>query len=304
MDIFLSWSGVTSKRVAEQLKQFLPSVIQSIKPFYSSDDISKGKRWSAEISNKLQSCELGIIILTKDNLKAPWIMFESGALSKNITTGRVCTLLLGISDTDVQSPLTEFQNTKFIKDDVHKLLHDINSMLAKSAIDNAVLTKTFNKMWPDLEHEVNTILSEDNVSNEKEKITTDRELLEESVRYLRQMNLRHIMFNRDDFDFSKGSQVIFDIEDEHIAFYDQDKELYSIHIHQLSDTAEVMDFFFQISQKGWCNPDHIKGFLECIEEVSKKYFGQNAQGVFSPYGEFRKIDWINRESKPIKIKEE
>jgi hypothetical protein len=46
MEIFISWSGDLSKKIAEQLKIFLPSVIQSLKPFYSSEDISKGKRWN------------------------------------------------------------------------------------------------------------------------------------------------------------------------------------------------------------------------------------------------------------------
>lgn len=301
MDIFISWSGDTSKKVAEHLKQFLPSVIQTLKPFYSSEDISKGKRWSNEISEKLYKCDFGIVLLTKDNLKSPWIMFESGALSKNIETGRVCTLLLGITDTDVQSPLTEFQNTKFTKNDIYKLLLDINVQLGKNAIDTSVLSKVFDKMWPDLENDVKAILAESKKAKPKEEARTDRELLEESVRYLRQMNYKHLLFDSDDFEFDKESQVLFDVRKENINFYEGKKQLYSIHIHQLTDTAEVLDFLFQVSGKGWCKSKHIKGFLDCLEEVSDKYFDENAQGVFSPFGSFRKIDWKKKQSRSVKF---
>ena len=63
MNIFLSWSGEQSKKVAETLKIWLPSVIQSLKPFYSSTDIQKGKRWDNELSKTLNETEFGIIIL-------------------------------------------------------------------------------------------------------------------------------------------------------------------------------------------------------------------------------------------------
>lgn len=301
MDIFISWSGDTSKKVADHLKQFLHSVIQTLKPFYSSEDISKGKRWSNEISEKLYKCDFGIVLLTKDNLKSPWIMFESGALSKNIGTGRVCTLLLGITDTDVQSPLTEFQNTKFTKNDIYKLLLDINGQLGNNAIDTVVLSKVFDKMWPDLENDVKAILAESKKAKPKQEVRTDRELLEESVRYLRQMNYKHLLFDSDDFEFDKESQVLFDVKNESINFYEDKNQLYSIHINQLTDTAEVLDFLFQVSGKRWCKSKHIKGFLDCLEEVSDKYFDQNAQGVFSPFGSFRKIDWKKKQSRPVKF---
>ncbi len=112
MNIFLSWSGEQSKRIAELFNSWLPSVIQSINTFYSSNDIAKGKKWDYELSRSLDSCNFGIIILTKENITAPWIMFEAGALAKNIDTGRVCTFLFDIKDTDVVGPLASFQNTK------------------------------------------------------------------------------------------------------------------------------------------------------------------------------------------------
>ena len=99
MKVFLSWSGPRSKAVADAFAWWLPQVIQAIDPSISSD-IDKGKRWSDEISNQLEETKLGIICLTQDNLKAPWLLFEAGALWK-AKGASVCTFLLDVAPTAV-----------------------------------------------------------------------------------------------------------------------------------------------------------------------------------------------------------
>lgn len=300
MNVFLSWSGDTSKKIAEVLKNWLPSVIQMLKPFYSPDDISKGKRWSNEISEKLSDCDFGILIMTRENLSAPWIMFEGGALSKNISSGRVCTLLFGIKDTDIQGPLSIFQNTKFSRTDVYKLLSDINKYLAEKAIDNQVLNTVFDKMWPDFESEINSIL-ETKEESSKTDVRSERELIEECVRYLRRMNFNHIRFDKMDLEFDRKDKVIFNKSDGNISFYEGKDELYLINISQLNTTAQVLDFIFQINTKGWCRPKHVFEFVNCLEELCDTYFDTNAQGVFCPSGGFMNIDWADRTYTELKI---
>lgn len=293
MNIFLSWSGDQSKKVAETLKIWLPSVIQSLKPFYSSTDIKKGKRWDNELSKTLNDTEFGIIILTEENRTAPWIMFEAGALAKNIETGRVCTFLFDIKDTDVVGPLSSFQNTKSTKKDVLKLLEDINETLAENKISKEVLIRVFDKMWPDLETEFKKILDskEDKI---QEELRPERELIEESLRILRNMYFRHTVFSNDDFEFDRHDKVIFDKESETIIFYSGENEDYWIGLDQLTDTAEIIDFIFQVAGKGWCKSKHIKEFVDCLNEISYLYFDTSAQGVICPFGSFMKIDWNKR----------
>ena len=53
-------------------------------------------------------CEYGIVCLTPHNLESPWILFESGALSKRVAHARVSPYLFGLKVADVTGPLSQF----------------------------------------------------------------------------------------------------------------------------------------------------------------------------------------------------
>jgi hypothetical protein len=152
MQVFLCWSGTASHKIAEALHGFLGDVIQDLKPFLSSENIRKGQRWSAEIGNQLKDTNYGIVCLTKDNLDERWIMFESGALSKNIAESRVTSLLAAIQPTDVIEPLSQFQQTRTDREDVLKLMKDLNELLPDGRRLGADrLARSFDSFWSGFE---------------------------------------------------------------------------------------------------------------------------------------------------------
>lgn len=53
MKAFISWSGDTSKRIAEVLRGWLPTVLQMVEPYFSPDDIAKGAHWQTDIGKEL-----------------------------------------------------------------------------------------------------------------------------------------------------------------------------------------------------------------------------------------------------------
>ena len=70
MKILVSWSGALSKKGAQELKKWLPSIIQSVEVFYSPEDIEKGENWDSKISSELSQCNYGIVCLTSENTMA------------------------------------------------------------------------------------------------------------------------------------------------------------------------------------------------------------------------------------------
>ena len=77
--IFISWSGDNSKEIAIELKNTLEKGIfdgTGLECFVSDVDISCGDDWWNKIKKELKSCKLGIVCITKENLKAPWIFLS------------------------------------------------------------------------------------------------------------------------------------------------------------------------------------------------------------------------------------
>lgn len=189
MKVFISWSGQLSKELAEVLKTWIPKVIQAAKPFYSPHDISKGSRWSNDISKELDDTKVGLICLTQDNLESPWIMFEAGALSKNVDNSKVCPILFNVDTSQIIGPLTQFQaTTKFSKEEIYKTILMLNDELGEYKLKTSDLDEQFQMWWPRLKENVEKILSNiQPVSKTKKRPTED--ILEEILQLTRTIHI-------------------------------------------------------------------------------------------------------------------
>ena len=198
MQVFLCWSGAASHKIAEALHGFLGDVIQDLKPFLSSESIRKGQRWSAEIGNHLKDTNYGIVCLTKDNLDARWIMFEAGALSKNIVESRVTALLAGIQPTDVVEPLSQFQQTRTDRDDMLKLMKDLNGLLPddrRLAADR--LTRAFDSFWGGFEAKLASAMASSSAKAPKVPARETGDMVSELLELVRELK-RELSAKRED----------------------------------------------------------------------------------------------------------
>ena len=157
MKVFISWSGNKSHKVGMIFREWLPSVIQSLEPYVSSEDIDKGARWSSDIAKELENSTFGILCVTKDNLYAPWLSFEAGALSKTMDKSFVTPFLFDIKRSEVNGPILQFQSTVFEKDDIKKLMHTLNKACGENGISSSMLDKAFEVWYPTLESELNKL---------------------------------------------------------------------------------------------------------------------------------------------------
>ncbi len=186
--VFVSWSGDLSKKIAESIKKWLPCIIQATKVFFSPEDIEKGENWDSKISKELNECKYGIICLTNENVSAPWINFEAGAIAKSLDS-HVATLMININPSDIKGPLSRYQATKIEKDDFYQLICNINSQ-CEEPIDSEILKTTFDGLWDNMKSEIENIVSSSKkASNNSKKATIDNaEAIEEILLLLRKQN--------------------------------------------------------------------------------------------------------------------
>ena len=185
MEVFISWSGSSSERVAVALRDWLPNVIQSVEPFMSASDIEKGSRWSTDIGDHLEKAQYGLICLTQDNLEAPWILFEAGALSKSIESSHVVPYLYGLEETQLQWPLAQFQAALADKDSTLKVVRSINEASGHDGIEPERLERAFETWWPQLGYALENIPK---TTGDAPTPRSDRDILEEILGLCRQMS--------------------------------------------------------------------------------------------------------------------
>jgi TIR domain len=186
MRVFLSWSGALSKEIADIFRRWLPAVLQSVKPYFTPDDIEKGARWNGEISKELEASRVGLLFLTPENLEAPWLMFEAGALAKNLDRSRVCPILFGLEAADIKGPLVQFQACQFEVDDIFRVVKMMNENLGDAALGGEVLDSVFKKWWPDLETQVTEAMSK-GIDASARDLRSERDILEEVLALTRSM---------------------------------------------------------------------------------------------------------------------
>lgn len=188
MKVFISWSGDKSLIIAQALREWLPTIIQSLEPFMSAQDISAGERGLNVLAGELQYCSFGILCLTQDNKERPWINFEAGALSKVIDTSKVVPLLLDLRPNDLTGPLAQFQAISASnKNEVFKLVHSIAEDAEPPRIAEHILTRTFDAFWPEFEAKVTEAQTAGTVSPVGE-IRSERDVLEEILTLSRRVD--------------------------------------------------------------------------------------------------------------------
>lgn len=274
MKVFLSWSGNTSHKVAIILRDWFPSVIQSIEPYVSSEDIDKGARWSTDIATELENSSFGILCVTKENINAPWLNFEAGALSKTIDKSFVCPFLFDIKRSEVNGPVLQFQSTIFAKEDIKKLLHTMNKACGEGCLEEVRLDKTFDVWYPTLEEELDKALQAVIIepSKQEEEIEVEESIASEILEEI--------------LDISRNNQKLLRKPDQNIVEY-----LEKIN-QQILEANSKIDLCCN-DEKGMYSRKFHPFMIEELFMISEKYGENNYYGLLMILSLYQKdIPWL------------
>lgn len=147
MKIFISWSGNTGKAAARAIGQSISDVFAGVEPWISADDIQAGQQWFAELMTALEDSRFAIACVTRRSLGAPWIMFESGALSAKLGSPKLVPLMLDCTAKDLVDPLARFNGVPFDEDGMRGLFASINASVG-APLARKALNAALKDVWP------------------------------------------------------------------------------------------------------------------------------------------------------------
>ena len=158
--VFISWSGSPSKEIAKLLESWLPDIFDNIAPWVSDTGIEPGARSYGSIADALANAKMGIIVATKANQQAPWITYEAGALSNlfSVEQSRVVPLLVDFAtQSELTSPLSQFQNCSLNEAGMEKLCRQISKLMGSSPEN---IAKRVSAFWKTLKDGVNQAIED------------------------------------------------------------------------------------------------------------------------------------------------
>lgn len=167
MKVFLSWSKPKSKELATATKEFLEGLFRgTITVWMSSESISYGSMSILDINVALKGSEKCIAFITEENINSPWIMYEVGSiagkqyLESEMNIGNaVVPIVFDNLDSKyfISHPLNQFQRMTFCKEDMYKLVKQLNAK-TNAFPDDITLEKQFNLNWTGLNKSIKNIL--------------------------------------------------------------------------------------------------------------------------------------------------
>lgn len=257
MKIFISWSGKKSKKIAYVVESWLQDVIQAVDPFLSEQSIEKGESGLSKIESALSEYAFSIIILASDNVNAPWIHYEAGAISKGLGVSRVCPLLFGIRTSDlVSNPLHQFQCTIWNdREDLFRLISTINKNLDYGQLSDDKLQKSFEKHYEEYIENINQASVCENVEGDSAPST------EESLERIT-MLLEDLSERMNKMEIRERSLADSDVSNLKDVFYNQKPNKNGL-FGSLSKSVNNKDAPSVLDLSG--DPDLLKMILDSIE---------------------------------------
>ena len=178
MNLFIAWSGEVSERAADLLGQWLNQLMPWLRVHVPSRGSYAGMGWFSKEWNALQSAECAILTLTKENINAPWLVFEAGVLFSKLDRSSIFPVVVDLSIADLSGPLAQFQAVRADKKGLSKLAREINTKSLEmhlGGLELDLLIKTIEASWPGFE----SLATKPKPGSPPQRLRSDREVLYE-----------------------------------------------------------------------------------------------------------------------------
>lgn len=151
MKLAICFSGRVGEAIAVEVTRWLPQVVRGLDVFFAPRDIAKGEKWRPELERALERADASLLCVTREGATRPWIAWEASRSRK------VYALLFGVEDRARAEfdggPLGADQATRFEREDVERLLHQLCAGRPELALDERRLTRS----WAALQRAVRRI---------------------------------------------------------------------------------------------------------------------------------------------------
>jgi hypothetical protein len=184
--VFISWSGDSSRHLAQGLNKWIRRMLQTVQPFFSENAIAPGSPWLRDLLSGLTEQDFFVACVTPESHASPWFNFEAGIAAGTLFSlpeqdSGVCPVLYGLTETELPMPLGMFQAVRADEEGFRKLVKRINGKLETKLTDDD-LTATFNHWWPELQEVIASMPAATEAVAER----PTRDILEEVLTMARQ----------------------------------------------------------------------------------------------------------------------
>ena len=144
---FISWSGMRARRFARALRGLLEATGDYFHPWVSETDIPLGVNWRSEVDETLRSAKAGIVILTPENYRSPWLIYEAGRMVERGITVIPIRVDLPMTMLPRDFPLIE-QSAGNTQDGIREVARALNQVTHPRLSTNLV-DQRFDMAWSD-----------------------------------------------------------------------------------------------------------------------------------------------------------
>jgi hypothetical protein len=149
----------------------------------SEEQIKSGSRWEDAVATSLDQSHFGLICVTQSNQHNPWLLFEAGAIAKQLRVAHVVPICIDLAPSDITGPLAGYQAVRLDHDGMNRLVRDINAACERPMPPPNV-EAVFEALWPQLDQEVTaakTLAKPQHAGTGEKSGRTDDEMLSELI---------------------------------------------------------------------------------------------------------------------------